>query len=314
MPVGCRSGVRGALSFQLAALPARSSCPFPLSFRFTPSHGHHAGARGHSPICASSTGVAACSQVCGPRTGPAWEHQHCKHGSRTKRLWRAAFTPLAPSSSLRSWPRYSARSPDLSIFNPRPSSDGRRSHDSIRSVASVRAVGRIGPQLDGSQAALRSSRKQSLSLPTRLTSEIYDRLFMISVAVLLLSQLWDERGTLSQGKILWASIFAITLVHAASLVLMQSISAQSHSSMYAGFLTTHDPFWLIEVRRLLRIVPMDLGFGWLYVRYGIESSILANFISAVAASLLLTFVMIHFISNLVVRGARELERFWAIAC
>lgn len=279
-----------ALSFQLADFP-----PAALArFLFIPFHSQSTAIMLGAVIAQSAlqTGVACAAGL--------WAaHRTClgtpilETWLRTKRLGRAAFTPLAPIVVIAILAAIFWRLPDLSIFNPRRAQIAAEATAFAQSPASAQ-LGELARSLMGRGRFTVFSQTVAF-VANAINTEIYDRLFMISVAVLLLSQLWDERGTLSRGKILWASILAITLVHAASLVLMQWISAQSHSSMYAGFLTTHDPFWLIEVRRLLRIVPMDLGFGWLYVRYGIESSILANFISAVTASLLLTFVMIHFI-------------------
>ena len=279
-----------ALSFRLADYP-----PGGLArFLFIPFHSQSTAIMLGAVIAQSAlqTGIACAAGL--------WAAHRVGLGApiletwlRTKRLGRATFTPLAPIVVIAILAAIFWRLPDLSIFNPRRAQIAAEATAFAQSPASAQ-LEEMARSLMG-RGRLTAFSKTVAFVANAFNVEIYDRLFMISVAVLLLSHLWDKRGTPPREKILWASILAVTLVHAASLALIQWISARSHSSMYAGFLTTHDPFWLIEVRRLLRIVPMDLGFGWLYVQYGIESSILANFISAAAASLLLTFVMIHFI-------------------
>jgi hypothetical protein len=57
----------------------------------------------------------------------------------------------------------------------------------------------------------------------------------------------------------------------------------------------HDPFWLVIGRTLLRTVPSAVGFGWLYVRRGIESAILSAFVASVVSHLLFVFVAVRLV-------------------
>jgi hypothetical protein len=183
--------------------------------------------------------------------------------------------------------------PNLSIFHP----NQKRMAAEVTEFSQSPAGAKVGDEL-GKLTARRPVTAVSLTvsyLDAAINGELYDRLFMVSVFVLLASQVGGGGSAAARHKILLGAVLAVTLLGTANRLLEEWTSTQIYSSALKGIQITHDPFWLIAVRRLLLRVPSNLGFGWLYVRYGIESSILASFIAAVAAHLFLIFVLIHFL-------------------
>jgi hypothetical protein len=210
---------------------------------------------------------------------------------RSKPQKRVALPPLLPIIVIAIAVAMIGRLPDLSIFNPNRKQRAAEVTEIVQSP--------VGAKL-GDMAGERVARRrftpflETVSfLDDAINGEIYARLFMISVLVLLLSRLSRQRGTVPSDNIVWSAILVTILIRAVYLLTLERTSAQMYSSLLNGIHLTQDPFWLIAVRRVFGIVPSYLGFGWLYIKYGIESSILAHFITAVAGSLFLNFVLIH---------------------
>ena len=183
--------------------------------------------------------------------------------------------------------------PNLSIFHPNQKQMAAEVTEFSNSPAGAKA----GDEL-GKLAARRHVTAVSLTvsyLDAAINSELYDRLFMVSVFALLISQVGGRGSAAARRKMLLGAVLAVTLLGTANRLLQEWTATQIYSRALKGIQITHDPFWLIAVRHLLLRVPSNLGFGWLYIQYGIESSILASFIAAVAAYLFFIFVLIHFL-------------------
>jgi hypothetical protein len=181
--------------------------------------------------------------------------------------------------------------PDFAIFNPRRAQISAEVKAFAQSPASDKWADVATQSMGRGRFTIFS--EIVLFANGAINVEIYDRLFLISIVALLLFQVCNRGGIMRGDTGLWFAILAVTIVNAVFVIIMQWNSTQNGLNLHPGFFFTHDPFWLVAVRRLLPVVSSNIGFGWVYVRYGIESSMLANFATLIAASLLFRFVFIN---------------------
>jgi hypothetical protein len=122
------------------------------------------------------------------------------------------------------------------------------------------------------------------------------RLFGVSVVAYLLTLTFRKRGAIASRRICWASVLFVTLVLAAHHALVEHVRTLADSAMYEmfGLRFWPDPYWLIALRSGVGMVPGGAALGWLYVRYGIESSIAASFLASVTAYSMMTWWFVRF--------------------
>jgi hypothetical protein len=126
--------------------------------------------------------------------------------------------------------------------------------------------------------------------------EIDRRLFEVSVIALLLVQIFRNLKTIPSKRLLWAAILIVALISTLEAVAVERGNTLSVISILqsSGIPDRVIPIWLATLRSGLRIFPTSIAIGLIYVNYGIESSIVANISSALAANFFLLFWMTHF--------------------
>jgi hypothetical protein len=99
-------------------------------------------------------------------------------------------------------------------------------------------------------------------------------------------------GTAS-NRVLFSAVLIVAAIGAIASVAWQSETTKIIYSSVGMTKIVHDSFWPVIARAILRTVPGAVGFGWLYVRRGIESAILSAFVASVVAHLLFVLVAVH---------------------
>jgi membrane protease YdiL (CAAX protease family) len=96
--------------------------------------------------------------------------------------------------------------------------------------------------------------------------EIFDRLFLLSLLVWLVTKLFRVTGNgLGKWLIIWFAIIATSLFF-----------GWYHISNEAIFVSPVPP--IVAVRTVLIITPVGLAFGWIYVSRGLEAAVLSHFL------------------------------------
>jgi len=96
--------------------------------------------------------------------------------------------------------------------------------------------------------------------------ETFDRLFLLSLVVWLITRLFRIRGDgRARAAALWVAIVATAVFFGWYHI--------SNEEMFAKPVPT-----IVAVRTVLIILPVGLAFGWLYVRRGLEAAILSHFV------------------------------------
>jgi len=128
-----------------------------------------------------------------------------------------------------------------------------------------------------------------LSAASAIDSELILRLFGLSLMVWLLARLAGTPGGAASLNILRLSVLAF----AVGLALYDLYGAWSDNrwlrNLLIGVQIPEDPLWVTAARVFIRSIPTSLLLGWLYVRRGIESTILA----ALAGNLLHEFLVLY---------------------
>jgi len=129
-----------------------------------------------------------------------------------------------------------------------------------------------------------------------MSGEPTTQLFEVSVIALLLVQLFGSSNPVVDRKFFWAAILIVALIHTAHYLFMQHESTLLYSGLFKdlGLPFRADPFRVIAARASVSIIPMGVALGLLYVRYGVEASILASISTAVTSHFFTTFWFTHF--------------------
>ena len=126
-----------------------------------------------------------------------------------------------------------------------------------------------------------------------VVGELHERLFMVSVFVVLGVLIFRQLTSPANKWFVWAGIFAVILLHLIESIYRDAIGTQTTQIFYSQFHLPRDPFWLVAIRSSLGTTLRDLGLGWVYVSFGIESAIVASFLAAVIANFLFRHVFIY---------------------
>jgi len=127
-------------------------------------------------------------------------------------------------------------------------------------------------------------------LNAAIRGELISRLFLLSILALIFAKITGSLSGTASNRVLFSSVISVAAIGAIASVAWQSATTTMIFSTLGVIKNVNDPFWLVIVRALLRTVPAAIGFGWLYVRYGIESAILSAFVASVVAHLLFVLV------------------------
>jgi len=121
------------------------------------------------------------------------------------------------------------------------------------------------------------------------------RLFLLSIIALIFARIAGSPSGTASNRVLFSAVLGVTAIGAIVHVAWQSATTKMIFSSLGALKIAHDSFWLVIARALLQTVPGAVGFGWLYVRRGIESAILGAFFASVVAHLLFVFVAVRLV-------------------
>jgi hypothetical protein len=124
----------------------------------------------------------------------------------------------------------------------------------------------------------------------------FNRLFEVSVISLLFMQVFGKPEEDKRWRYLLPAVLLIAVCRVAENVLLERENALLYLHIFENFGLPHlvDPTWLIVARTSMRLFPTALALGLLYVRYGLESSILASVLAAVSSHYFVVFCLTHF--------------------
>jgi hypothetical protein len=137
-----------------------------------------------------------------------------------------------------------------------------------------------------------SSAQMMLSyLCEAVPGELTTRLFFLSGFVWILAKITRTAADAASRTLLWIAILLTIAAVAIPYLAWQSIFERLMSDALGGVSLPNDSSWLIITRLLLKLVPAGIAFGWLYVRRGLESTIIASVIASVAGYVATTFLL-----------------------
>jgi len=115
-----------------------------------------------------------------------------------------------------------------------------------------------------------------------IPGELTTRLFFLSGLIWILAKVTRTAADAASRTLLWIAILLTIAAAAIPYLAWQSIFDRLMSDAIGGISLPKDPFWLIVTRLLLRMLPAGVGLGWLYIRRGLESTIIASVIASAA--------------------------------
>jgi hypothetical protein len=121
--------------------------------------------------------------------------------------------------------------------------------------------------------------------------ELTTRLFFLSGFVWILAKITRTAADAASQTLLWIAILLTIGAVAIPYLAWQSIFARLMSDALGGVSLPNDPSWLIIARVLLKMVPAGIAFGWLYIRRGLESTMIASVIASAAGYAATTFLL-----------------------
>jgi hypothetical protein len=181
--------------------------------------------------------------------------------------------------------------PNLSVFHPNrqlarqeaerisQSPDGAKLAEKLERFSDARPLGVTSLTLSALNAAIRV--------------ELISRLFLLSVIALMFAKLTGSPTGTASNRVLFSAVLSVAAISAIASLAWQSATTKIIYSSVGMIGIVHDSFWLVVARAFLRTVPSAVGFGWLYVRRGVESAILSAFVASVVAHLLFVLVAVH---------------------
>ena len=123
-------------------------------------------------------------------------------------------------------------------------------------------------------------------LNTAIRVELISRLFLLSIIALIFAKITGSPPGTASNRVLFSAVLGVAVIGAIADVAWRSATTKMIFSSFGVINIVHDSFWLVSARALLRTIPGAVGFGWLYVRRGIESAIVSAFVVSVFAHLL----------------------------
>jgi hypothetical protein len=127
------------------------------------------------------------------------------------------------------------------------------------------------------------------AVPVELTT----RLFFLSGIAWILTKVTRPAANVDSRVLLWTSILLTITVGAITYLAWQSIFNRLMSDALGGVSLPNAPYWLIVRRALLKGGPAGVGLGWLYIRRGLESSIIASIIASLVGHAATTLLLVR---------------------
>ncbi len=178
--------------------------------------------------------------------------------------------------------------PNLSVFRPVFHPNRELAHQEAERIIESNDKAKLAEKL-GRFADERPLTLTSLTvswLNAAIGGELMSRLFALSIIALFFARITGGPPGTANDRVLFSAVLGVAVIGAIDYVLWQSATTRMIYSSLGVIRTVHDSFWLVIARAVLRTVPGAVGFGWLYVRRGIESAILSAFVASVVTHLL----------------------------
>ncbi len=174
--------------------------------------------------------------------------------------------------------------PNLSVFHPNRQLARHEAERISESPDRAKLTEKLGRFVDERPLRLTSITVSYLNAAIR--GELISRLFLLSIIALIFAKITGSPSGTASNRVLFSAVLGVAAIGAIASVAWQGATTKMIYSSVGMIKTVHDSFWLVTARALLRTVPGAIGFGWLYVRRGIESAILSAFVASVVAHLL----------------------------
>lgn len=180
--------------------------------------------------------------------------------------------------------------PNLSVFHPNRQLAHQEAERISESPDSAKLAEKLG-RLSGGPLTLTSLTVSYLD--NAFQGELTSRLFLLSIIALIFAKITGSPPGTASNRVLFSAVLAVAVIGAVANVAWQCAITKMIYSSLGLTKTVNDSSWLVIVRAILRTVPGAVGFGWLYVRYGIESAIFSAFVASVVAHALIVFVAVR---------------------
>ncbi len=170
-----------------------------------------------------------------------------------------------------------------SVFHPNRKQDAAAANELLNSPV----MAKVGEQIDriglGGSGSISPVSEIISSLASAISGELTAQLFEVSVVILLLAQLFGKPNRVPEQKFFLAAILLVVLMHTALYLLMEHKNTLVISEIFkrAGLPFRVGPIWLSAAQISVSKFPTGFALGWLYVSYGIETSIVASFGAAI---------------------------------
>jgi hypothetical protein len=178
--------------------------------------------------------------------------------------------------------------PNLSVFRPvfHPNRElvHQEAETIIESNDKAKLAEKLGRFIDERPLTLTSLTVSWLNAAIRV--ELFSRLFLLSIIAIIFAKITGSPSGTANDRVLFSAVLGVAVIGVIADVAWRSATTKMVFSSLGVINIVHDSFWLVVARAVLRTVPGAVGFGWLYVRRGIESAILSALIDSVAAHLL----------------------------
>jgi len=126
-----------------------------------------------------------------------------------------------------------------------------------------------------------------------ISGELTARLFLLSCIAWILARATGSASLEVPRALLWLAIFLTVAAGAVRYLAWQSYFDRLLRTALGGIWLPNDPSWLVVTRVLLGAVPAGVGFGWLYIRRGLESSMMASLIASAVGYATTTLLLDH---------------------
>ena len=174
--------------------------------------------------------------------------------------------------------------PNLSVFHPNRQLAYHEAERISASPDGAKLAEKLGRFVDERPLTLTSLTVSYLNAAIRV--ELTSRLFLLSIIALIFAKITGSPSGTASDRVLFSAVLGVAAIGAIGYVAWQGAITKMIFSSLGVIKVVHDSFWLVIARALLRTIPGAVGFGWLYVRRGIESAILSAFVASVVAHLL----------------------------
>jgi len=181
--------------------------------------------------------------------------------------------------------------PNLSVFHPNRQLAHHEAERISESPDRAKLAEKLGRFVDERPLTLTSLTVSYLNAAIR--GELISRLFLLSIVALIFAKITGSPSGTASNRVLFSAVLGVAAIGVIASVAWQGATTKMIYSSVGMIKIVHDSFWLVIARALLRMIPGAVGFGWLYVRRGIESAILSAFVSSVVAHLLFVLVAVR---------------------